>query len=74
MRIRKGVRAARTKHEWHKSQSEDQGSEIWQTDLMGHAEGRACLPEEQQSEVRQTDLMGHAEGQGACMSVRGGTK
>ena len=42
----------------------------WQTDVMGHAEGRSCLPEEQRSEIRQLDLMGHAEGH-ACLSEEG---
>ncbi len=39
-------KSAARKREWRKSQSEDRQSEIRQTDLMGHAEGRACLPEE----------------------------
>ena len=42
--------------------SEEQRSEIRQTDLTGHAEGRTCLSEKQRSEKRQTDWTGHAEG------------
>ncbi len=42
----KRCKSAAIKREWRKRQSEDQRSEIRQTDLMGHAEGRACLPEE----------------------------
>jgi C4-dicarboxylate-specific signal transduction histidine kinase len=38
-----------------------------QTNLMGYAEGCACLSEERQSEIRQTNLMGYAEGC-ACLS------
>jgi hypothetical protein len=34
---------------------------------MGHAEGRACLPEDRHSEAWQTNLMGYAEGH-ACLS------
>jgi hypothetical protein len=41
--------AAKT-HEWRERQSAERRSEIRQTDLTGHAEGRACLSEEQQSE------------------------
>ena len=37
--------AARTR-EWRKCQSEERRSEIRQSDLMGHAEGRACLSED----------------------------
>ena len=36
-------------------------------DLMGHAEGCACLSEEGRSEIRQTNRTGHAEGL-ACLS------
>jgi hypothetical protein len=36
---------ARTR-EWRKCQSEEQRSEIRQSDLMGHAEGGACLSED----------------------------
>jgi hypothetical protein len=43
--------AARTR-EWRKCQSEEWRSEIWQWDLMGHAEGRACLSEDRQSGIR----------------------
>jgi hypothetical protein len=35
--------------------SEEQQSEIRQTNLMGHAEGCACLSEERRSVIRQTD-------------------
>jgi hypothetical protein len=42
--------------------SEEERSEIRQTDRTGHAEGRACLTDERRSEIRQTDLTGHAEG------------
>ena len=38
-----------------------------QTNLMGYAEGCACLSEERQSEIRQTNLMGRAE-ECACLS------
>ena len=59
--------ASRT-HEWLKCQSaEERQSEIRQTDLMGHAEGRACLSEDRWSVIRQTNLMGYAEGH-ACLS------
>jgi len=61
-------KSAARKCEWSKSQSEDQRSEIWQTDLMGHAEGRACLSEEGRSEIQQTNRTGHAEGR-ACLSA-----
>jgi hypothetical protein len=37
--------AARTR-EWRKCQSEERRSEIRQSDLMGHAEGRSCLSED----------------------------
>ncbi len=60
--------AARTS-KWHGHQSAEQRSEIWQTDLTGHAEGCACLSEERWSEIRQTDLTGHAEGH-ACLSEK----
>ena len=53
--------AART-CKWCERQSAEWRSEILQTDLMGHAEGCACLSEGRQSEIRQNDLMGHAEG------------
>ena len=58
--------AAKTR-EWRKCQSEEQQSEIRQSDLMGHAEGCACLSEDRRSKIRQTNLMGHAEGH-ACLS------
>jgi hypothetical protein len=58
--------AART-HKWRERQSEEQQSEIRQTNRTGHAEGRACLSEERQSEIRQTDRTGHAEWR-ACLS------
>jgi hypothetical protein len=48
--------------------SEEQQSEIRQTDWTGHAEGHACLSEKRQSEIRQTDQTGHAEGC-ACLSA-----
>jgi hypothetical protein len=59
---------ARTR-EWRNCQSEERRSEIWESDLMGHAEGRACacLSEDRQSGIRQTNLMGYAEGR-ACLS------
>ena len=60
--------AARTR-EWRKFQSEEQRSEIRQSDLMGHAEGCTCLSEGQRSEIRQTNLMGYAEGH-ACLSKK----
>ena len=41
----KSASAARTR-EWRKCQSEERRSEIRQLDLMGHAEGRACLSED----------------------------
>ncbi len=44
------------KRKWHERQSAERWSEIWQADLMGHAEGRACLSEERWSEIWQTDL------------------
>jgi hypothetical protein len=37
--------AARTR-KWRKCQSEERRSEIRQSDLMGHAEGGACLSED----------------------------
>ena len=54
-------KSAARKCEWSKSQSEDQRSEIRQTDLMGHAEGCACLSEEGRSKIRQTNRTGHAD-------------
>ena len=47
--------------------SEEQRSEIWQTNRMGHTEGHACLSEERQSEIRQTDWTEHAD-EFACLS------
>ena len=41
--------AARTR-EWSKCQSEERRSEIQQSELMGHAEGRTHLSEEQHAE------------------------
>ena len=41
---------ARTR-EWRKCQSEEQRSEILQSDLMGHAEGHACLSEDRRSGI-----------------------
>ena len=52
---------------WRERQSAEQQSEIRKTDLMGHAEGCACLSEEGRSEIQQTNLTGHAEGH-ACLS------
>ncbi len=46
--------------------SEEQRSEIRQTDLIGHAEGHACLSEKRRSEIRQSHWTGHAEG---CASL-----
>jgi hypothetical protein len=60
--------AART-CKWRDCQSGERQSEIRQTDLTGHTEGCACLPEEQWSEIRQNDLTGHAEGH-ACLSEK----
>ena len=53
--------AART-CKWREHQSKERRSEIWQTDLMEHAEGRACLSAEWQSDIWQTNWTGHAEG------------
>ena len=47
MRMRKGI---------------SQQQEHINGNLLGHAEGRACLSEERQSEIRQTNRTGHAEG------------
>ena len=41
--------------------SEEQRSEIRQTNRTGHAEGCACLSEERRSEIWQTNRTGHAE-------------
>jgi len=41
--------------------SEEQQSEIRQTNLTGHAEGCTCLSEKRQSKKWQTDWTGHAE-------------
>jgi len=60
--------AARTR-EWRKCQSEEQRSEIWQMDLIGHTEGFACLSEDQQSGIQLTNLMGYAEGC-TCLSEK----
>jgi hypothetical protein len=60
--------AART-CKWHDCQSGERQSEIRHSDLTGHTEGCACLPEEQWSEIRQNDLTGHAEGH-ACLSEK----
>ena len=48
--------------------SEEQRSEIQQTDLTGHAEGHVCLSEKRRREKRQTDWTGHAEGR-TCLSA-----
>ncbi len=61
--------AART-CKWCERQSKERRSEIRQTDLMEHAEGRICLSEEQRSEIRQTDLTGHAEGHVCLLEKR----
>jgi hypothetical protein len=60
--------AART-CKWRERQSAERRSEIRQTDLMGHAEGCACLSEGRRSEIQQTDLTGRAEGH-ACLSEK----
>ena len=43
----KRQKSAARKCIWHERQSAERQSEIWQTNLMGHAEGHACLSEEQ---------------------------
>ena len=62
--------AART-CKWRECQSKERLSKIRQSDLMGHAEGCACLSEEQRSEIGRPIWRGmqHAEGH-VCLSEK----
>jgi hypothetical protein len=42
----KRLKSATRTREWHKCQSEERQSEIRQSDLVRHAEGRTCLSED----------------------------